>query len=216
MSNIWRSVKLDFSLAKPYVKTICFTIALPVVFAAINRSLMTGISFAMCFTAMISRSMFSITEKNDMERLYGILPVRKSELVIGRYIFIISLGILALLFSLITHPFILSSLGENVSVFDIAVAAVFGIFLFSLYTVFLLPGYYKYGSIKGKVFMYIPVVFFLVTLFLFTKIPADDNGWFITALNSPVLLLVLLGVFVVVMYVISIRVSVKIVQGKEM
>ena len=216
MSNIWRSVKLDFSLAKPYVKTICFTIALPVVFAAINRSLMTGISFAMCFTAMISRSMFSITEKNDMERLFGILPVRKSELVIGRYVFIISLGILALLFSLITHPFILSSLGENVSVFDIAVAAVFGIFLFSLYTVFLLPGYYKYGSIKGKVFMYIPVVFFLVTLFLFTKITADDNGWFITALNSPVLLLVLLGVFVVVMYVISIRVSVKIVQGKEM
>ena len=216
MSNIWKSVKLDFSLAKPYVKTICFTIALPVVFAAINRSLMTGISFAMCFTAMISRSMFSITEKNDMERLYGILPVRKSELVIGRYVFIISLGILALLFSLITHPFILSSLGENVSVFDIAVAAVFGIFLFSLYTVFLIPGYYKYGSIKGKVFVYIPVAGFLATLFLVTKIPADSSGWFITVLSSPVMLVSLAAVFVVIMYVISILVSVKIVQGKEM
>ncbi len=215
MSNIWRFVKLDFSLARPYVKTICFTIALPIAFAAINRSLMTGISFAMCFTAMISRSMFSITEKNDMERLYGILPVHKSELVIGRYVFIIILGILALLFSLIAHPVILSSLGETVSTFDIAVAAVFGIFLFSLYTVFLIPGYYKYGSIKGKVFMYIPVSFFVVTLFLFTKIPADDSGWLITALNSPVLLLLLTAVSVVIMYVVSILVSVKIVQGKE-
>ena len=215
MSNIWRFVKLDFSLARPYVKTICFTIALPVVFAAINRSLMTGISFAMCFTAMISRSMFAITEKNDMERLYGILPVRKSELVIGRYFFIIILGILALLFSLIADPVILSSLGETVSTFDIAVAAVFGIFLFSLYTVFLLPGYYKYGSIKGKVFVYIPVVFFLITLFLITKAPADDSGWLITVLNSPMQLLLFIAVFVVVMYVISILVSVKIVQGKE-
>ena len=216
MSNIWRFVKLDFSLARPYVKTICFTIALPVVFAAINRSLMTGISFAMCFTAMISRSMFAITEKNDMERLYGILPVRKSELVIGRYVFIIILGILALLFSLIADPVILSSLGETVSTFDIAVAAVFGIFLFSLYTVFLIPGYYKYGSIKGKVFVYIPVVFFLITLFLITKAPADDSGWLITVLNSPMQLLLFIAVFVVVMYVISILVSVKIVQGKEM
>ena len=209
------SAKLDFSLARPYVKTICFTIALPVVFAAINRSLMTGISFAMCFTAMISRSMFSITEKNDMERLYGILPVRKSELVIGRYVFIIILGILALIFSLITHPVILSSLGENVSAFDIAAAAVFGIFLFALYTVFLIPGYYKYGSIKGKVFMYIPVAIFLVTLFLIAKIPADDSGWLITVLSSPMLLIILAAVFVVIMYVISILVSVKIVQGKE-
>ena len=209
------SVKLDFSLARPYVKTICFTIALPVVFAAINRSLMTGISFAMCFTAMISRSMFSITEKNDMERLYGILPVRKSELVIGRYVFIIILGILALIFSLITHPVILISLGDNVSAFDIAAAAVFGIFLFALYTVFLIPGYYKYGSIKGKVFMYIPVAIFLVTLFLIAKIPADDSGWLITVLSSPMLLIILAAVFVVIMYVISILVSVKIVQGKE-
>ena len=215
MSNIWKSVKLDFSLVRPYVKTICFTIALPAAFAAINRSLMTGISFAMCFTAMISRSLFSITEKNDMERLYGILPVRKSELVIGRYVFIISLGILALIFSLITHPIILSRLGETVSVFDIAVAAVFGIFLFALYTVFLLPGYYKYGSIKGRVFMYIPVVGFLVTLFWVTKIPIDNSGWLITVLSSPVMLASLVAVFIVIMYVISILVSVKIVQGKE-
>ena len=215
MSNIWRSVKLDFSLVRPYVKTICFTIALPVAFAAINRSLMTGISFAMCFTAMISRSMFSITEKNDMERLYGILPVRKSELVIGRYVFIIILGIIALLFSLITHPVILSSLGENVSAFDIAVAAVFGIFLFALYTVFLIPGYYKYGSIKGRVVMYIPVVGFLVTLFWVTKIPIDNSGWLITVLSSPVMLILLAVLSVVIMYVISILVSVKIVQGKE-
>ena len=41
-----------------------------------------------------------------------------------------------------------------------------GVFLFALYTVFQIPGYYKYGSIKGRVFMYIPVAGFLVTLLL--------------------------------------------------
>lgn len=77
MSNILKSTKLDIALVKPYFKTICFTLLLPIVFAAINRSLLTGVSFAMCFIAMTTGYTFSITEKNSMDRLFGILPVRK-------------------------------------------------------------------------------------------------------------------------------------------
>lgn len=215
MNDIWRAAKLDFSLVKPYVKSICFTMVLPVVFAAVNRSLLTGISFAMCFIAMTTGYTFSVTEKNSMERLYGILPIRKSDMVIGRYIFIMIMGITALIFSLAVHPVILTILGESISVFEHISAAVIGIFLFALYTVFQLPGYYKLGSIKGRVFMYIPVAGFLATLFLVTKIPADNSGWLITVLSSPVILVLLAAVFVVIMYIISILVSIKIVQGKE-
>ena len=216
MSNIWKSAKLDFSLVKPYVKTICFTMVLPVVFAAINRSLLTGISFAMCFIAMTTGYTFSITEKNSMERLYGILPIRKSDMVIGRYIFIIIMGLTALIFSLIAHPVILTILGESISVFDYISAAVIGIFLFALYTVFQLPGYYKFGSIKGRVFMYIPVAGFLITLLLITKIPVGENNLLFTVINSPVLLILLAAIFAIVMYVVSILVSIRILKNKEM
>jgi len=216
MSNIWKSAKLDFSLVRPYVKTICFTMILPVVFAAINRSLLTGISFAMCLIAMTTGYTFSITEKNSMERLYGILPIRKSDIVIGRYIFIIIMGITGLIFSLIAHPVILTILGESISIFDFISAAALGTFLFALYTVFQLPGYYKFGSIKGRVFMYIPVAGFLITLLLITKIPVGESKLFFTVIHSPVLLILLAIIFVVAMYVISILVSIKILKNKEM
>ena len=215
MSNIWKSVKLDFSLVKPYVKTICFTMVLPVVFAAINRSLLTGISFAMCFMAMTTGYTFSITEKNAMERLYGILPIRKSDMVIGRYIFIIIMGLSALIFSLAAQPVILTILGKNISISDFIGAAVTGIFLFALYTVFQLPGYYKLGSIKGRVFMYIPVAGFLITLLLITKIPVGESKLLFTVINSPVRLMLLAVTFVVIMYVVSIQVSIKILENKE-
>ena len=153
MSNIWKSTKLDFSLVKPYVKTICFTIALPVVFAAINRSLLTGISFAMSFIAMTTGYTFSITEKNSMERLYGILPIRKSDMVIGRYLFIIIMGLTTLIFSLVAHPVILTMLGETIDKFDFINAAAAGIFLFALYTVFQLQASYKFRSSTGKLFI---------------------------------------------------------------
>ena len=39
MANIIKAMKLDFDLVKVYVKAICFTLLIPVVFAIINRSL---------------------------------------------------------------------------------------------------------------------------------------------------------------------------------
>lgn len=216
MCDIWRTTKLDFSLIRPYVKTICFTMILPVVFAAINRSLLTGVSFAMCFIAMTTGYTFSIVEKNAMERLYGILPVRKSDLVVGRYIFIIIMGLTALIFSLIVHPVILTFLGVPISAAEFAGAATIGIFLFALYTVFQLPGYYKLGSIKGRVFMYIPVAGFLATLLLIAKLPAGEGRLLSAVIHSPVLLMLSAVIFVAAMYAISILVSIKILKNKEM
>lgn len=215
MSNMLKATKLDFSLVRPYFKVIGFTMLLPIAFAAINRSILTGVSFAMCFIAMTTGYTFSITEKNSMERLYGILPVKKSEMVIGRYLFVLALGALALVVSLITQPIVLRVIGEAVEKVDIISAAIGGLFLFALYTVFQIPGYYKFGSIKGRVFMYIPVAGFLATLFLLPKIPMD-NSIITTLSNSPVLLIVLVIVLVVVMYAVSILFSIRIMKNKEM
>ena len=215
MSNMLKATKLDFSLVRPYFKVIGFTMLLPIAFAAINRSILTGVSFAMCFIAMTTGYTFSITEKNSMERLYCILPVKKSEMVIGRYLFVLALGALALVVSLITQPIVLRVIGETVEKVDIISAAIGGLLLFALYTVFQIPGYYKFGSIKGRVFMYIPVAGFLATLFLLPKIPMD-NSIITTLSNSPVLLIVLVIVLVVVMYAVSILFSIRIMKNKEM
>lgn len=216
MSNILKSTKLDIALVKPYFKTICFTLFLPIAFVFINRSLLTGISFAMCFIAMTTGYTFSVTEKNSMERLYGILPIRKSELVIGRYVFVIMMGLLALILSLILQPMVLLALGETITSFDIIVAAVVGLLLFSLYTVFQIPGYYKFGSIKGRVFMYIPVVGFLLILLLLSKIP-NMGILLATKIGGTPAVLAIIAVSVsVVMYSISILISIKIVKNMEM
>lgn len=215
MSNTWKVVRLDVSLVKPYIKVICFTLLLPIVFAATNRSLLTGVSFAMCFIAMTTGYTFSITEKNSMERLYGILPVRKSEMVIARYIFVLVLGALALMVSLLTQPLILRAMGVTIDTWSIITAAIGGLLLFALYTAFQIPGYYKYGSIKGRVFMYIPVAGFLATIFLLKKLPGNSS--IITSIeSSPMQLMVLTLIVVAAMYIVSISLSIRIVERKEM
>lgn len=154
--------------------------------------------------------------KNSMDRLFGILPVRKGELVIGRYVFVLAMGLLSLIISLIAQPLVLKVLGETVGVFDIVTAAIAGVFLFALYTVFQIPGYYKYGSIKGRVFMYIPVAGFLVTLLLLSKMPAIGNSIISVVESSPILLILLVVFAIVVMYAVSIFLSIRVMKNKEM
>ena len=107
-------------------------------------------------------------------------------------------------------------LGETVGVFDIVTAAIAGVFLFALYTVFQIPGYYKYGSIKGRVFMYIPVAGFLVTLLLLSKMPAIGNSIISSVESSPILPVLIVFFSIVAMYAVSIILSIRIMKKKEM
>ena len=84
--KIWKAAKLDFNLLKYYYKSICFTLLIPLAFILLYRTLAVGISFAMFMMAMSSIYTFSVADKNDMQRLYRILPVSVKALVCGKYL----------------------------------------------------------------------------------------------------------------------------------
>ncbi len=152
-------------------------------FAAINRSLLTGGIICYVLYCHDDGYTFSITEKKTawIVCLVFYLFV-KSELVIGRYVFVLAMGLLSLIISLIAQPLVLKVLGETVGVFDIVTAAIAGVFLFALYTVFQIPGYYKYGSIKGRVLcglQWLGLVTFI------SKMPAIGNSIISVVESSP-------------------------------
>lgn len=215
MNNVLKAIKLNFELVRPYWKSIAFSLLFPTVFAVMNRSIFSGISFAMAFIAMTASYPFSISEKNDMERLYSILPVSKKQLVMGRYFYTGIMGFLSLLIALIVHPLVLRELGTAVHAVDIIIAAVTGVLLFTMYTVFLLPGYYKYGSIKGRFFIFIPVAGYLVTLMFAAHF--QINGTIILDMVSHHHLISIIAalLFCAIAFIVSILVSTRILQNKD-
>lgn len=82
MSNILKSTKLDIALVKPYFKTICFTLLLPIVFAAINRSLLTGVSFAIRCPVCGNKTRDKIREDTVLKNFPLFCPKCKSECLI--------------------------------------------------------------------------------------------------------------------------------------
>ena len=213
--KIWKAAKLDFNLLKYYYKSICFTLLIPLAFILLYRTLAVVISFAMFMMAMSSIYTFSVADKNDMQRLYRILPVSVKALVCGKYLHAFLMGILAVSVSGILQPMILGMLGVNVSGKEVMTAVLAGMVLYITYVCFQIPAYYKFGPIKGRVFMYVPVVGILLTMFVVEK--ADIRiGVLVRMLSEnrylgPCLLVLYLAAVVC----ISIGISVRISKNKE-
>ena len=212
MNETLKAARLDFALLRPYWKTLCFVILMPVIYTGVARSLSAGISFEMCMLGITASYTFAISEKNGMERLYGVLPVARRHLVFGKYLLICATGLLALGISLVTHTAVLKALGETVHAWEIAVI---GFFMYTFYVVFQLPGYYKFGAVGGKMFQFIPVTGYLLTLILLPRVDLNSSA-LAAVLGRPGMLAgaVLLGCAAA--YGISIGVSVRIVKNKEM
>ncbi len=214
MNETLKAARLDFFLLRPYWKTICFSIAVPLVYTSVARSLVSGISFAMCMLGIISSYTFAVSEKNGMERLYGVLPVARRHLVFGRYLLIGLMGFLALVFSLISHMAVLRALAETVEVWEIATSAVMGILGYTVYVVFQVPGYYKFGTVGGKMFQFIPVTGYLLTLLLLPRVD-PDSPVLAAVLGQPALLIAAVVLLCVLAYLASVGISVRILRNKE-
>ena len=213
--KIWKAAKLDFNLLKYYYKSICFTLLIPLAFILLYRTLAVGISFAMFMMAMSSIYTFLVADKNDMQRLYRILPVSVKALVCGKYLHAFLMGILAVSVSGILQPMILGMLGVNVSGKEVMTAVLAVMVLYITYVCFQIPAYYKFGPIKGRVFMYVPVVGILLTMFVVEKADIRTGVLFRMLSENRYLGPCLLVLYLAAVVCISIGISVRISKNKE-
>ncbi|MDD5568981.1 MAG: ABC-2 transporter permease [Candidatus Pacebacteria bacterium] len=163
MNNIFNSIKLDYYI----LKSIDFTriavvalIALFVGFIVKNPPIILGI--LMMTSGFFVATMFAIIEKNNLDRLYGILPVKKQQTVIGRYLLTFFTGIVIAAFAAILAFIVYFILKIQFSGFLFA-AWVSGSFLFfCLLVAVQFPLYFKYDFSKLVAFANLPYIFLII------------------------------------------------------
>ena len=216
MNNILKAAKLDFSLVRPYAWNLVFPMLFPVIFSLMNTSLVYGVSFTMCFIGMTASYTFEISEKNGMERLYAILPIPRKHIVLGRYLYTCTLGLTALLVTLIVQPIVFRLvLGVDVTVEDIIAAALTGIIMFTVYTAFLLPSYYKFGTVKGRLFMFVPLAGYIAVVIFSSDIDLENVPAISAVLENPAVFIAVTLLGCIIAYAVSIAVSVHILKNKD-
>ena len=106
--------------------------------------------------------------------------------------------------------------GKNIAlIFEKMTAVLAGMVLYITYVCFQIPAYYKFGPIKGRVFMYVPVVGILLTMFVVEKADIRTGVLFRMLSENRYLGPCLLVLYLAAVVCISIGISVRISKNKE-
>lgn len=209
MTNILKIVKLDFALIKPYIKIMLIALASPLIIMYTTKDMVSGILFCMCFMAMTSGYTFSVAEKNDLSRLYGLLPISRNNIVTGRYLFILMEGVILNLVGITANAIILTITKVNFTVDDVLIGISVGHFIYFFFTAIQLPLFYKFGGIKGRFLSFLPFIGIFSTSEVAKRMSSDKLAELssIAILNNPYGLLAISILTSIIFYCISIEIS---------
>ncbi|MCL2833153.1 MAG: ABC-2 transporter permease [Treponema sp.] len=196
MNRILAATKLDFHSSVSGLRTAVLAFLIPVVIGAAVQNPSITMVFVMVFATYLAGFVFSVQEKNHMDKLYGILPLKKTEMIAGRYLYALIIGIVCILIALVLSVLINVFFRLKFDPFSFWVIFALAFLYYGFAAGVSFPVYLKFSFTKAYVFTMIPIyiVLFVVVLLLKTKGFTDHLGRVIDFFTSNIYLVPVIGI----------------------
>jgi ABC-2 type transport system permease protein len=165
MNNIFQVLKLDYFTVKTSFSKIIVVYFISILLGLLTLPIMP-IILIMFFCVSFSGLTFSMIEKNGCEKLFGILPINRKEIVTGRYLYGFILGIINLVISVIFTYIIAILIKQQINILTLFLSITFTFFYYSFAVSISYPIYYKIGFSKSYIFTTLPL-YLLILLIAF-------------------------------------------------
>lgn len=167
MISIIKVIKYEMLISKQYIKVLAFLAIMGIFLSVSSKNFLNGIITIMTLVSIKNVVLiFQCEEKSNMKNFYGFIPVKRKHLVVGRFCFCFLIGILFLLTSVLINSIVFNFFNISVGKMDYFLALVFGYTIYLLNISIQTPFLYKLGSVKGAIFAYVPVLFFILFFYL--------------------------------------------------
>ena len=160
MINAIKAMRLDMLMGKQYAKTFLICIVFGVAFTVVTKIFLAGIMFSMLLAATACCYPFAAQESCGGERLYGMLPMRRGQAVAGRYLYSLIIGAGTIILCTAASAAVYCAAGWELNAEEIGIGMALSFLMFVISISFQLPGYYKLGSTKGRVFTFVPMAIY--------------------------------------------------------
>jgi hypothetical protein len=164
MANIFKSIKLDHAVLRAYYTIFMMVYVLAAIIAIVFKAPVITIPVVIAVAAPFISVYFFVYERNNLSKLYGILPLRRSEVVIGRYAYALLFGMLNEFFSGILATILSQILNAGISYLEFLIFFSAAFLYVCLYISIQLPLYFRFPFSKVYIFSNLPV--YLVAVFL--------------------------------------------------
>ena len=168
MNRVLNAAKLDFYAGKSMLRLTASLAVIAIIIGVAAHGPEYAMMFTMVFGVTSCGSVFSVHEKSHSDKLYGILPLKKSEMILGRYLYGLIIGAAYVIFAAILGFVLWQILGESADLtafgYWATLGAGFVYFGFAMGVSY--PIFFKFSFSKAYVFTMIPM-YIIAVLFLF-------------------------------------------------
>jgi len=173
VSNAIKLLKLDIYTVKSSYRMIVLVYILSAALGMFDQP-MLAIGLVMVLCVFFSGLTFSIIEKN--QKIYGVLPVRRIDIVVGRYLYAFILGVKNILISTAISFMIILIQKQEINAF-VLFSYLSLSFLYYCFAVGIsYPVYFKFGFSKSYVFTSLPMyIIFAVLAYISIRTDFSKN-----------------------------------------
>lgn len=158
MNTILRFVKLDYYAIKPFSMSLFLAALVAGIIGVVSAQPAMSIMVLLTFSAFFMSICFAICEKSNLNKLYGILPMKRHQIVIGRYLFSLLLAITNSAAAAILTLLVSAIFGVRVTPITYSQFLSGSFFIFCLFIAIQFPFYFKFDYTKVAAVAVLPFV----------------------------------------------------------
>lgn len=172
MTKLASFVRLDYITVKPYLtpKNLLIFTGVALIMLLTNANAAAAIGMMMAFAAIYASYPFAIGEKSNIDALYATLSIKRNTVVLGRYLYAITLDIGSGLFAYALSFALLTVMRKGFDAVGSLVVIMILFFVFSIIKAIQLPIYFKNGYTKAKFLAYLPFIVFPLVFVVLSNI----------------------------------------------
>ena len=219
MNRLYNVVKLDLYTAKASLPTFAIAIIAVILIGAATKQPSVITAIAMMFATALGSTIFQVSEKNNLDKLYGVLPLKKLERVLARYLYALILGICCAAIMTIVALILYRAL--NITMETLPFLAVSG-FSFAYYCFAVgisYPIFTRFSFSEAYIFTIAPIFLLFFLLMFLSKQPGflTDMGKAVQFFSAHQYLILLCGVGVgLVFLAVSLSIAYSLSRKKEL
>ncbi|AFQ43356.1 ABC-2 transporter permease [Desulfosporosinus meridiei] len=175
MNKALSFIRLDFITVKPYLtlKNLIIFIVVALIMIINSGVSAAAIGILMVYSSLYVTYPFAVGEKNGIDALYTTLSIKRSTVVLGRYLFALVVDICSGLFAYILSFALFTVLQEGFNAWESLLITLVMFLVYSVLQAIQLPIFFKLGYTKAKFFSYLPFVGFPLVILVLTKFLKD-------------------------------------------
>ena len=169
MNRILNATKLDFYAGKSALRMTVILLLFAIVIGALTHGPIYTMIFTMVFSVTSCGAVFSTHEKSHSDKLYGILPLKKSEMIMGRYLYALVIGAAYTVIAGILGCVISQIMVVSLDSFTFWATLMLAFIYFSFAVGVSYPIYLRFSFSKAYVFTMLPMYVIAVLILVLSK-----------------------------------------------